>query len=681
MVKFTDSQKEVIKTVDGNVCAIASAGSGKTSSFVTRIALMLKQGIDPSKILAITFTKKASEEMQKRLVKMVGKTLAKQVIMGTTHAIFYRLLRENIDGFDKLNIIPEWNKYQILNDLISDFDEKKNPNGLSLGCSISDLSFFFSYQKANGVRTFSGIIMDSNTEAVNHISKGRLTEAFKRYEQIKGNGRQIDFDDIMLKMLDSLERNEEFREIIQSKYSHIMIDEFQDSSKIVMDIVKLINDKNVFVVGDFRQSIYSFINARVENILNFSKNFDDVKLVEMHTNFRSSKEIVEFSNQIINNSPIPSFKDYKMSESFNGESNNKVVITAYADEYNQSKTICRNIEKLVEDGVDPKEIAILFRTNSESADYEDILTQLDIPYIVSKSVSFYDRNEIVDVLSYAQLAVDRHNDSAIRRIYNKPNRYLSKKVLADLEKFAKDNDISLYTAFKTSPMRDNWSFKRNADNLINIIDSLATYASHAGNAGDVIKKALSLSRYIEDEIIKKDGTGTAHEKETNIEKLQDSAKKFPNVKALLVHISKVKEKSKKQNAKTPSVTLSTIHSAKGLEWDYTYVISVSNGNIPHEQNYNNIEEERRLLYVACSRPRKQLHVSWYSMKISEDKNGDVRTLNLRPSVFIQELISNEKASDMSKKAFTDVHGCSLEYNLDMNNVVGVETELGYEVEK
>lgn len=678
MTKFTEEQKLAIKTIDGNVCAIASAGSGKTSAFVTRIALMIKKGIEPSDILAITFTKKASEEMKKRLKKMVGKDESEKVSMGTTHSIFYRLLKRNIKGFDKLLIMPEWNRYQILKDITQPYDEAKNPHGLNIGCSVGDLSSFISYQKSNAIKTFEGIILDENTYEMNMNSypKELLIEAFKTYENAKNQGRQIDFDDIMLKMFVYLNSNKEFRKEIQSQFKYIMVDEFQDSSKIVMEIVRLINDKNVFVVGDFRQSIYSFINARVENILNFHKDFDNVTIIELNKNFRSTNQIVEFSNQIINNSTIESFKDYKMSESHNGDGE-LVELKAYADEHLQAIDIVRKIESLINDGVSPSEISVLFRTNSESVYYEDELSRLDIPYIVSKSTSFYDRNEIVDILSYMSLAINPNNDSAIRRIYNKPNRYLSKKMFSDIEKYAKDNDTSLFNAFQNHPLRNtSWSFKKNADALVNVIRTLG---KHKGlTAFEVCSKVLSLTQYVTLEIMNKDNNSNAVDKEGNVMKLLENTRKFPSVESLLVHISRMKDKQKKAPKNQKSVTLSTIHSSKGLEWDYVYVTSVSNGVIPHEQNFFNTEEERRLFYVACSRPRLKLHVSWYSMKLTEDKNGQSKTINLKPSVFVQELISSERAFGMSRDAYSN--GDSIFYNINMNNLEGIDKELGYELD-
>lgn len=302
-MKLTDEQKDCVLSVEGNVVAIASAGSGKTASFTTRIAYVIQEkNINPFNILAITFTKKASEEMKKRLRKMVGKDKTDKVAMGTFHSIAYRLLKALDSDFAKLKIAPDWWRFGLLNDMCKMHDSK-NPNGLNLGIKAGELASFISYQKSNMIHPTEDVLIDDNVDYVDCVSRQLLQEAYVKYEALKTQSRQIDFDDMLLYMYEKLKADTAFREKLQKQYTYIMVDEFQDSAKIVIEIIKMINKENVFVVGDFRQSIYKFINANVENILNFKDEFN-AKLIELNKNFRSTQNIVNLSNQVIANSPI-----------------------------------------------------------------------------------------------------------------------------------------------------------------------------------------------------------------------------------------------------------------------------------------------------------------------------------------------------------------------------------------
>lgn len=639
-MKFTKEQQEAVLATEGNVCCIASAGSGKTSAFTTRIAYMVQEkNIQPHNILAITFTKKASEEMKKRLSKMIGKEKASKVAMGTTHSIFYRLLKVLDPEFAKLKIAPEWWKFSLLADMCKPRDSR-NPNGLNLGCKAGELASFISYQKSNMVRPTDRVIINEDTDYVDSVPRESLQEAYAKYEALKVQSRQIDFDDFLLIMHEKLKQNESFREKLQNQYSHIMVDEFQDTSQIVLDIIKMINDKNVFVVGDFRQSIYKFINARVENILNFKDEFEDVKLIELNKNFRSTQNIVKLSNEIIAKSDVEKYKQYKPSESVS-EVGDKVRFTLYNDEYSQIQSISHKITELQEQGSPLSEIAILVRTNAMTAPIEDIFSERDIPYDVSKSMSFFDRKEILDILSYARLAVDSEDDSSFRRIYNTPNRYLSKNFLQELDTFASERDMNLLDAVRVTPHNAEWKYKRNIDALFKIMQELKYMVDTNVNAGRFLRNVIKLTRYTH--YVNENTTNASQidEKLESMERLCEMASKFPTMKAFLAHVGTIKDKQAKSKGKD-AVQIVTMHSSKGLEWDNVFVINCNEDLMPHTMN-NDIEEERRLFYVACSRPRKKLFVSWffYDSDFQIQKEG----------LFIEELLGKDTTDDMKKNLF------------------------------
>ncbi|HDX9663226.1 TPA: ATP-dependent helicase [Bacillus cereus] len=639
-MELTTEQKEAVMTVEGNVSCIASAGSGKTSSFVTRIAYMIRgRNIDPSNILAVTFTKKASEEMKKRLSKMIGKDKAEKVPMGTFHSICYRLLKTRDKEFDKMKIAPDWWRFGLINDICKEGNDK-NPNGLNLGIKAGELASFISYQKSNGIEVNQPVLINDDVDYVDGVSRDLLQEAYETYERVKEQSRQIDFDDMILYMYKKLKTSESFRQMLSNEYKYIMVDEYQDTAVIIKEIIKMINETNVFVVGDFRQSIYKFINAKVENILNFKDEFEDVKLIELNKNFRSTQTIVEFSNKIIANSPIEKYNEYKPSEAV-AEVGEPVHLTAYQDEDIQIDRIADEVERLHEQGTPLKEIAILVRANSQTAIIEDIFAERDIPYEVSKSMSFFDRKEVLDILSYARVAVDENDDASFRRIYNTPNRYLSKKSLEELDGYASEREITLTSAVRFTPQNSDWKFKRNMDSLMGIISDIRHQVASNVNAGRVLRNIMNATRY-RNHINETTTTASQiDEKLDAVERLCEMGAKFPNIKAFLAHIMKIKEKQKKAKG-TDAVQVVTMHSSKGLEWDVVFVPNCNEDLMPHHMN-NDIEEERRLFYVACSRPRKKLYVSYYIY------DGEMEIQN--EGLFITELLGENKTTDMKKQLF------------------------------
>lgn len=592
--------------------------------------------------------------MIKRLAKIVGKEKANKVMIGTTHAVFLKLLKQLDSEFSKYSIIPDWNRYSICKDLCEDPTDR-NPYGLSIGIKAGQLAGFISYQKSNLVKPNEPLVFDSVTDYVSPLEETKLREAYIRYEKLKSNSRQIDFDDMLMYMHSKLTYDSNFREYMSNKFEYIMIDEFQDSSMIVSQIVKMINNRNVFVVGDFRQSIYSFMNSKVENILNFHKEFDSVTTIELNKNFRSTQRIVEFSNDIINLSPIESYKNYKMSESVS-EEGQSVVMTAYQNQYVQIDEIVKIIQERVATGTPLHEIAVLVRTNAQSGVLEEKLSALDIPYELSKTVSFFDKREVVDMLAYLKLSVDFDDNESFRRVYNTPNRFLSKRSLEQLESEATESDISLWQASIHSPLNGDWKFKRGIENLKKVIFKANELIENENKLSTVINylvESTGYKKHISDNSPTHSATA---EKEEVLKRLAEMSNKFPTPQAFLMNISIIKDKQKKSKG-GDCVQLTTVHSAKGLEWDIVFVIDVNLDMFPHQLN-GDIEEERRLFYVACSRPRKELYVSWSVFNDEGNPMGD--------SVFVKELVGKEKLLEMKQNIFSQA-GVSVNYS-DIRNI-------------
>ncbi|MDY7043668.1 ATP-dependent helicase [Virgibacillus sp. M23] len=651
-MKLTEEQKDAVLSIHGNIVAIASAGSGKTSSFTTRIAYMIEKGIRPHNILSITFTKKASEEMKKRLGKLIGKKRAELIPMGTFHSIAYQILRLMDSGFSKYKIAPDWWRFSLLNDFCKSATDK-NPNGLDINLRASELASFISYQKNNMITPDKPVIIDDSISFVKGVPIEQLQSAYVNYERLKEQSRQIDFDDMMLRLYNKLISDKQFRNKLSDKYKYIMVDEFQDTSTIVLEIIKMINDKNVFVVGDFRQSVYRFINANVDNILNFKDEFQDAKLIELNKNFRSTQTIVDFSNEIISKSPIQKYNDYKPSESISGIGD-KVNLTLYQDEYQQMEGVSRKIINENNNGTPMNEIAILVRTNAQTAIVEDKLANADIPYEVSKNRSFFDRKEILDILSYARLSIDDKDDASFRRIYNSPNRYLSKKFLNELEEFALTRDLSLYEAVQITPHNSEWKYRSNIEEITRVVSELKHQVDSNVNAGRILRNIVKETKY--KKFINETSTSPSSldEKIEAIDRLCEMGAKFPSIKAFLAHIVKIKDKQAKSKGKD-AVQIITMHSSKGLEWDVCFVLNCNKKLMPHDMN-GDIEEERRLFYVASSRPRKRLYISWFQY----DSNLSIAY----PSKFLIELLGSEELNNMKKKLFRGNGQVSVLYPLD-----------------
>lgn len=639
-LKLTDKQKESVLTIDGNIVVVASAGSGKTSAFTTRIAHMIKNiGISPYNIMAVTFTKKATGEIKSRLKKMVGKDMAEKIAMGTFHSLAYRLLKTLDPEFSKYKIVPDWWKFSLLNDLCKEKTDR-NHNGLNLGIRAGELASFISYQKANMIHPTDELLIDSNVEYVNGVSRSLLRDAYVRFERLKDESRQIDFDDMLLMFYDKLRSDSAFRNKLSDQYKYIMVDEGQDTSLINMEIIKLINPNNVYMVGDFRQSIYKFINARVDNILDFDKKFNNTKVIELNKNFRSTQNIVSLSNRIIENSPIDKYKNYKPSESVH-EVGDKVMFTLYESEDIQFEDIAQKIEQINSKGTPLSETAILVRTNSQTAIIEDTLARMDIPYDVSKTKSFFDRKEILDILSYARLAVDIDDDISFRRVINVPNRYLGKHFIEELDRFSSKREMTLFNALQVIPSGQQWKYKRNIESFVKIMDELKSQVEENINAGKLMRNIIRITRYKDYVNETTTNASSIVEKFESIDRLCEMASRFPTIRAFLAHISSIRDKQARSKG-NDAVQISTIHSAKGLEWDVVFVPNVNEELLPHSMN-GDVEEERRLFYVACSRPKKNLYVSWYAF--------DGKSKIIREGQFINELIDKDTLNNMRKEIF------------------------------
>lgn len=627
-MKLTDKQNEAVHSTSGNVLVHAGAGSGKTSSYVGRIANLIgNEKVSPTSILGLTFTKDAAENMRKKLALMVGKNKAKEVHLSTFHSFAYGILKSHYPHeYTGKTIMQDWWRMSKLYEIVSKQGYGNNI-GLNLSCKAGELGSFISYQKSNMIKEGMEVIIDEKTDYVNSISHELLQEAFDIYCEAARNARAFEFDDMLVDLYYKLKEDESLLSYIKNKYNYIMVDEFQDTNTVNMEIIKMIAAENLFVVGDFRQGIYGFINANIDNILNFTENFNDVNLIELQDNFRSTDNIVGFANKVIRTSPVEGYKKFSEQLAARNIEGNPVNVNIYKDEYTEVKSIGEKI-LLNEDEADHdfNDFAVLARTNSQLGFYESEFANMEIPVDLSNGKSFFDRKEISDMLAYAQHALDPEDDMTLRKVINTPNRFISKAVVNKLDEYSYNNDISLEAACNRM---DSGKSNANIRKVTALFEQLREHVDDM-NASKFLKLIYAKTRYLEH--IEKT-TGSTSEigmKKDSINRLFDLAKKFGTIKKFLGHVSVIKSNNSKSRE---GVKLMTVHGSKGLEFNYVFLPTVTKDNFPHDMN-SDAEEERRLFYVASSRAKQNMDVS-FPVFTSDG------TSTFTPSPFLVDVIGDE----------------------------------------
>ena len=634
-MKLTKSQLEGVENDGGNVLINSSAGSGKSSVFTARIATLIgKKGVDPESILGLTFTNEAADNMKKKLIKIVGKTRAEKVYLSTFHSFAYRFLKQNFPSeYGDKKIIQQWWKMQTVYDIIGE-KSSRNPNGLDLNVRVGDMLGFISYQKANMVLPEDDVIVDDNVRYIKEIDKEYLQQAYVNYCNAVRNARVLDFDDMLVDFYYKLKNNPELANGLKNKYQYVMADEFQDTNSVNIEILKLITDNNLFVVGDFRQGIYGFINANIDNILEFTNNFPDVKVIELADNFRSTHAVVEICNDLIDASPVSSYKAFSEAFDARGINGRGVSIKTHRDATVASDDIIDTIQnKMKKDDLEFRDFCVLCRTNAELGDFESVFADHDIPVDISSSKSYFDRKDIADLLAYAEHALDENDDMSLRRVFNSPNRFISKAVIANLDEYSFNNSMSLENSIGSF---NAGSAQSRLVDLRNLMQDLRRKTDM--NASKFLKLVYKLTNF-EEHITKKATSYYDFEiRKEAVERLFEMSKKFTDIKMFLDHVSVIKNNNKKSKN---AVNIMTVHASKGLEFNTVFVPNCDEEVYPHKMN-TSYEEERRLLYVALSRAKDELYVSTNVFESGKQKM-------IHPSPFLIDI-----AKDDLKKSREDV---------------------------
>lgn len=607
-MKLTETQKDIVQWKDGNLLVTAAPGSGKTFVFTSRIAYLIrKYGVNPSRILALTFTKNAAEQMRTRLADLVGVNIAKNVHMSTFHSFAYSQLK-NLQPYKYANkpIVADWFKIRTLYD-VAGKKTSGNPHGHNLRMGAPSLSMFISYQKANLVQENDPVLIDENTPYAKDDSRFNLQSAYDTYCKIIRNSNSMEFDDMIMDFAIQLD-DQEFCQKIKDQFDYILVDEFQDTATSNNFILQKICDDNLMVVGDVNQSLYSFINADIDMILDFSKNFNNVTTRRLDQNYRSCKSIVDISNKIIMSTNDENLKQYAYQEAVNQHQTIEPVrFVTYKNEFEEVYGVTEKIFGILEEdsSTSYEDFAVISRTNAYLGMFESEFAYKNIPVNISGGRSFFDRKEIIDLLSYAKHSLDRSDDMSLRRVFNAPNRFISKKTMADLDAYAYNNKLTLEMAIDSFD-----GLGKSATNIYKLRSLFANLEELVeGNASKFLKKVYYDTDY-EQHIRKTSKTAIdLSSKLESIEKLFDIAKKFNNIKSFLGHVSVIKDNNKKKDG----INLMTAHAAKGLEFNYVFGVGINDESYPHEMSYN-YEEERRVLYVLVSRAIRFLQLSSYVFK-------------------------------------------------------------------
>ena len=583
--KLNTAQQKAVCHETGPMLVLAGPGSGKTTVLLCRISRLLERGLaKPQEILALTFSKAAAEEMKSRFENLNG---ASGVSFGTFHSIFFRILRSRY-GWNVEQIFQEEERRSILRNSIE--AEKWD---------IPDLEEYIS-------QFFSQLsLMNSELEQPNRFTPtGMPVEEFRKlyraYEGYKERHEKLDFDDMLTQCYQLLREDAAVREYWQRKYKFILVDEFQDVNQAQFACLQILAEKhqNLFVVGDDDQSIYAFRGARPDFLLHFPTLYPAAKKVTLNTNYRSTERIVNLAERVIGNNEVRFVKNMKGI----GEAGDKVTFFLAEDAAKEAAHIAEKIGRLLDEGVPLTEIAVIYRTNLQGGAFARELYKRGIPYdLRDNSGNVYEHWVAKDLLAYLLLAENEESDSALRRILNKPKRYIGKDLLAEAETMP----YTLLRSFFVCPSLKGWQ-EENLENLridLNQIRKRTPY-----DALKYIRKVIGYDEYLEEFAAYR--RTSAQVLQEIADEIMETAKDCADVRSFREQLERLslqmKEQSRKKGQKRNGVALMTMHGAKGLEFRAVFLPSLVEGIVPHEKGMDTVAEERRLFYVAMTRASEKL---------------------------------------------------------------------------
>ena len=638
---LNEAQKKAVLKIDGPSMVIAGAGSGKTRVLTYKIVHLIKNGIDPFEILALTFTNKAAREMKFRISSMIGDGESKNIWMGTVHSIFAKILRfeaHKIGFTSDFTIYDIQDSERLISSIIKEMNlDKDSYRSKTIRNRISSLKN--SFISVNAYFSNSDL-----TESDNLSRRPKTGEIYKEYTDRLIKSNSMDFDDLLLKTNELLNNFPEVLAKYQEKFKYILVDEYQDTNNSQYLIVKSLADKyqNICVVGDDAQSIYSFRGANINNIINFRKDYDDVEVYRLEQNYRSTKYIVNAANSVIDNNKNKIHKEVWTDNEFG----NKIQITSNPSDIDEARLISQKILSLIKLENNYQDFVILYRTNAQSRVIEDSLRNSSIPYKIYGGVSFYNRKEIKDVLAYLRLLVNDNDEESLKRIINYPPRGIGQVTINKIIVGSKNNNLSMYNTIR-SARKINLGLSNSAiTKLENFIDQIEAFKIQNGklSAFDIADLVIRETKIIDE--LRKDESPESIVRVENIQELLNGIRDFiedqkeiadskNNLSEFLSTVSLATDFDLDLNLSQDFVSLMSLHSSKGLEFKNVFIVGLEEDLFPSALSYNtreDLEEERRLFYVGITRAKKNLYISYANSRYRWGK-----LISCEESRFIEEI--------------------------------------------
>lgn len=644
---LNSSQREAVEQTEGPVMIVAGAGSGKTRVITYRVAHLIAKGVDPFQILVLTFTNKAAKEMRERIIKVVGAE-AKNIWMGTFHSVFAKILRveANKIGYpNNFTIYDTDDSKSLIKTILKEMnldDKLYNPNFVygRISMSKNNLISAAEYQQNEQIQAddFSS-------------GRGQLGKIYETYAARCFKAGAMDFDDLLFKTNVLLKEQPEVLYKYQNKFKFLMVDEYQDTNFSQYLIVKKLAaiNENLCVVGDDAQSIYGFRGANIQNILNFQKDYPDVKVYKLEQNYRSTQNIVNVANSIIANNKNQLEKTV-FSENDIGD---KIKITRSFSDNEEGKNVAESIaQERANLSLNWSDFAILYRTNAQSRSMEEALRKLNTPYKIYGGLSFYQRKEIKDLIAYFRLTFNPSDEEAFKRVINYPARGIGKTTIDKIILAADQHNDTMFNIISGANQYLDNRAALAVNNFATTIQSFAAVAKN-NNAYDAALHIAQHSGLLKDLYDDKSVEGLSRYE--NIQELLNGIKEFSerediencSLDVFMQDVALLTNDDNDKGNNKDTVSLMTIHSSKGLEFSQVYIVGLEENLFPSQMSLNSrsdLEEERRLFYVAITRAEKKLHISYATSRF---KFGTL--INCEPSRFLDEIEPKYLELDFVKK--------------------------------
>ena len=645
---LNDKQKEAVVATEGPCLVIAGAGSGKTKVLTHKIAYLISEkNVKPYNILAITFTNKAASEMKQRVEKIVG-DVAQEMWMGTFHSICVRILRRFIDriGFDTSFLIFDTSDQKtVVKECLKalNIDDK----------TLSDRSVLSEISNAkNEMLTPKAYLAKYSGE----FRKEKIGQVYELYQKRLRENNAVDFDDIINYTIDILSENPDVLQYYTEKFKYVLVDEYQDTNKAQFTLVTILASRygNITVVGDNDQGIYSFRGADISNILNFEKDFPGTKIIKLEQNYRCTGNILKAANAVIKHNE----NKYEKKLWTENEEGSLPCLYQADDEYDEANYVVKQIEHLkTEEYLKPKDFVILYRMNAQSRAIEDILRRENIPYKIVGGLKFYERKEIKDTIAYLRLIHNTSDNLSLKRIINEPKRGIGKTSLDKIQEISDRTGTSMYEIIKHAEEFELNRVKANAEEFITLIDGLRVKKQEL-SISELLKEVLNKSGYTK--ALELENTVEAETRMQNLEEFLTVAIEFeeesadntlPEFLESITLSSDIDEIQDEDN----TVTLMTLHSAKGLEFPVVFLVGMEEGIFPGYKSIGEpkeLEEERRLFYVGITRAKQFLYLTCAKHRTifgSTSYNAISRFIKEIPDNLLDGIVNNdqeEKFNDM-----------------------------------